>query len=60
MIFKRKKARRKILPKPSKNLDNQPFYKLSLPPNVTMFFQHFQFKATLTMLLEKIFATKRE
>jgi hypothetical protein len=60
MIFKRKKARRKIYPNPPKILTTNHFYKLSLTPNVTMFFKHFQFKATLTMLLEKIFATKRE
>jgi hypothetical protein len=55
MIFKRKKARRKNVPKSSKNLDNQPFYKLSLPPNVTMFSKYFQVKALLTMLLGDFF-----
>jgi hypothetical protein len=60
MIFKRKKARRKIYPNPPKILTTNHFYKLSLTPNVTMFFKHFQLKDTLTMLLEKNFATKRE
>jgi hypothetical protein len=59
MIFERKKARRKIYPNPPKILTTNHFYKLSLPPNVTMFFKHFQFKAYLDHVAGEKFRHKK-